>query len=103
VNNPNDSEDNSVHAGQHAAVATNKIEIGDKTTATILALSVLINVACFWWIFTSERETRLKEYNIDVIKTDDIAPLNAQVIEMEHEVQKVQLQLAVREGCNHGR
>ena len=68
-----------------------------KLAVFLLAISVAVNVVCGWFIFTAERETRLKEYDLMSFKSDEFSPLKAQADQMQRELDAIRIQLALRQ------
>jgi hypothetical protein len=70
------------HATASSGSSVNQIRITDKKsfwTATALALSIIVNVACGWALLNAAKEQRLKQYDLDWFKSADFAQLRGQV------------------------
>lgn len=94
---PNHSSYSPIDATHGGNVNVTQIEVGQKLIALILALSIMVNLGCFWQMFTAERETRLKEYDLKGFESDEFAPLSAETHELQREVDAMRIQLALRQ------
>lgn len=56
-----------------------RMEVGEKVMAIILALSIAVNVGCWYVINQLRVEKRLQEYDLDYFKSTDFATLKGEV------------------------
>lgn len=87
----------SIDAGNRGNVNVTRVEAGPKLNMMLLALSIMVNGACFWEIFVAERESRLASYETQNVRAEVLGPLKAQSDALEKRVDTLQMQLAIRQ------
>jgi hypothetical protein len=79
----------------NSAQAINQDKSKGFITATLLALSIVVNVSCAWLIYTEKQEKRLQQYDLDWFKSTDYAQMKAAVAMQD----KVIGMLTIRKEC----
>lgn len=69
----------SIDASDGGNVNVVRLEVGEKTTILIMALSLCMNAICAYAIYNDRLEQRLKQYDLTQFQIQDFAPLKAKV------------------------
>lgn len=104
MQNPNDSEDDSIHAGNNSPVQVTRVQVdvGTKTiilmicVAALLAVSIAVNYECLQRISTDEREHRLADYDLAELKAEYVAPIQAKQDQLSAQIGQLQERMNMR-------
>jgi hypothetical protein len=101
--NPDSSPNEGVHAEGSAHVNINRFTLPNSPVQWLLAVafvsSVVMNGFCCWWIYLADRDSKLKDYDVGVLQSQVVSPLQAQVQAQQTMLSALETRLEIREEC----